>query len=334
MIDIRGGSRAYYLRAFGEEFGRDDQFINIVGGGFSAWKASFYNNDIPHNYSFNALTPLTNVGGTLLGFSSPSGTYPPAENPSAWGTWNYGTQRNTTGGNFEVSMKSPWFVRADYNEVRTNGIKPASGQLGTGSGNGFIEFGAPADYKTQNTVIEGGYNTKQYGLKLAYMPSKFTDANDFMQWPNFYMRNGLDTTLLPPDNELKKWSINGYVKQLPWDSAIIARYTPEQADEQRRSHVGGLDVEPEADEQCRQPAGESPRCGLSRHAAVRLRDEPEPDELRRRQQEDDRQRRLEREPDGAARHAGLLRLLQTGEQFDGRLVHGRAARAATVRPRP
>ncbi len=225
VIDIRGGSRAYYLRAFGEEFGRDDQFINIIGGGFGAWKASFYNNDIPHNYSFNALTPLTGVGGTLLGFSSPSGAYPPAQNPGSWGTWNYGTQRNTTGGNFEVSMKSPWFVRADYNEVRTNGIKPSSGQLGTGSGNGMIEFGAPADYKTQNTVIEGGYNTKQYGIKLAYMASKFTDANDVMQWPNFYMRNGLDSTLLPPDNEFKKWSINGYVKQLPWDSAIIARFT-------------------------------------------------------------------------------------------------------------
>ena len=46
-----------------------------------------------------------------------------------------------------------------------------------------------------------------------------------MQWPNFYMRNGLDTTLLPPDNELKKWNLSGYWKQLPWDSAIIARYS-------------------------------------------------------------------------------------------------------------
>src|SRR5512143_152307 len=225
VVDVRGGSRAYYLRAFGEEFGRDDQFINIVGGGWGTWKASFYNNDIPHNYSFNALSPLTNVGSTLLGFSSPSGAYPPAANPNAWGTWNYGTQRNTTGGNLEVSMKSPWFIRADYNEVKTNGIKPSSGQLGTGSGNGFIEFGAPADYKTKNTTIEGGYNSKQYGIKLAYMQSKFTDANDIMQWPNFYMRNGLDTSLLPPDNDLKKWSLNGYVKQLPWDSAIVARFS-------------------------------------------------------------------------------------------------------------
>src|SRR6478735_9486802 len=29
VIDIRGSSRAYYLRVFGEELGRDDQFINV-----------------------------------------------------------------------------------------------------------------------------------------------------------------------------------------------------------------------------------------------------------------------------------------------------------------
>ena len=89
-----------------------------------------------------------------------------------------GTQRNTWGGNGEFSGKTPWFIRADYNEVKTNGIKPGSGQLGTGSGNGLIELGIPVEYKTQNTTIEGGYNTKQYGFKVAFIDSKFTDAND------------------------------------------------------------------------------------------------------------------------------------------------------------
>ena len=223
MIDIRGGNRAYYLRAFGEEFGRDDQYINIVGGGYGVWKASLYNNDIPHNYSFNALTPLAGAGGTLL--VGPGLPYPQSPNPAAWNSFNYGTQRNLWGGNAEFSNKTPWFIRADYNEVTMNGVKPGSGQLGTGSGNGLIEFGVPVDYKTKNTTIEGGYNSRQYGFKLAYINSKFTDANDTLQWTNFYMRSGLDYSLLPPDNELKKWSFNGYIKQLPWDSAIIARFT-------------------------------------------------------------------------------------------------------------
>src|SRR5512136_2519337 len=46
VVDVRGSSRTMYLRAFGEEFGRDDQFINIVGGSYQSWKASLYNNNI------------------------------------------------------------------------------------------------------------------------------------------------------------------------------------------------------------------------------------------------------------------------------------------------
>ena len=109
--------------------------------------------------------------------------------------------------------------------MQTGGVKPGSAQLGTGSGNGLIELGVPVDYKTKNALIEGGYNSKQYGLKIAFIDSKFTNGNDSFQWTNFYLRNGLDASLLPPDNELKKWSLNGYIKQLPWDSAIIARFT-------------------------------------------------------------------------------------------------------------
>ena len=185
--------------------------------------------------------------------------YPPLQNPSQWYTFNYGTQRNTWGGNGEFSGKTPWLIRADYNEVKQNGIKPSSGQLGTGSGNGLIELGAPVDYKTQNTTIEGGYNTKQYGFKLAFLDSKFSDANDSFQWTNFYMKSGLDQSLLPSDNELKKWSFNGYIKQLPWDSAIIVALRAEQ-DDQQLQHG---DVEPEADAgvRCRPASAQPPGVG-------------------------------------------------------------------------
>ena len=121
--------------------------------------------------------------------------------------------------------------------MQTNGIKPGSAQLGTGSGNGLIELGVPVDYKTKNALIEGGYNSKQYGFKLSYIDSKFSNGNDSFQWTNFYMRSGLDASLLPPDNELKKWNISGYIKQLPWDSAIIARFTQSK----QTSNVGLTD---------------------------------------------------------------------------------------------
>ena len=193
--------------------------------------------------------------------------YPQSPNPNNWYTFNYGTQRNTWGGNGEFSGKTPWFIRADYNEVKTNGIKPGSGQLGTGSGNGLIELGIPVEYKTQNTTIEGGYNTRQYGFKVAFLDSKFTDANDVVQWTNFYMRSGLDYSLLPPDNELKKWAFNGYIKQLPWDSAIIARFTQSKLDEQLRHRVD----KPQADGEHALRPMHPARRGQPRDAAVRRR---------------------------------------------------------------
>lgn len=47
VFDIMGGNRTYYFRAFGEELGRDDQFINVSGGAYGAWKASIYSQSIP-----------------------------------------------------------------------------------------------------------------------------------------------------------------------------------------------------------------------------------------------------------------------------------------------
>ena len=67
------------------------------------------------------------------------------------------------------------------------GTRPWSGQLGTGSGNGLIEFGIPTDFKTKNTTIEAGYVAKAWNVKLQYLDSKFTNGEQSAQWTNFYM---------------------------------------------------------------------------------------------------------------------------------------------------
>jgi hypothetical protein len=224
VIDLRGGNRGYYLRGFGENFGRDDQYINVVGGGYNAFKAQVYSDNIPHNLSFNALTPLQNSGTSLM--TNP-GTppYPPARLPGTWNTFSYSTQRDTLGGNVEVSAGSPFYVRGDYNEVTTTGIRPGSGQLGTGSGNGLIELGIPTDFKTKNTTIDAGYLGKSWNVKLQFLDSKFSNGTQNAQWTNFYMLNGLDTSLLAPDNDLQKWTLTGLWRDLPWDSHVNFRVT-------------------------------------------------------------------------------------------------------------
>jgi OOP family OmpA-OmpF porin len=223
IIDLRGASRTYWFTTWADQLGRDDQFVDIRGGAWGAWKARFYNDKIPHNLSWNAISPLINPTSLLQ--TAPAGAYPPAQNPATWTTFDYGIQRNTTGATAEFSFHSPWFVRADYNEVKVDGVRPSSGQLGTGSGNGLVEIGFPTDYKTQNTTIEAGYQGKTWNVKLAYLDSRFKSSGDTLQFANFYMRNGLDELYGPPDNELTKWTLSGNLRQLPLDTTVSARFT-------------------------------------------------------------------------------------------------------------
>ena len=224
VLDIMGGNRGYYLRGYGENLGRDDQYFNVVGGGYNSFRAAVYSDNLPHNLSFNALSPLQS-NGTAVMTNPGTPPYPPARFPGDWNTFNYSVQRNTYGGNLEVSAGSPFFFRADYNEVTMTGTRPWSGQLGTGSGNGLIEFGAPTDFKTKNTTIEAGYATKAWNVKLQYLDSKFSNGEQSAQWTNFYMLNGLDQSRMAPNNDLSKWTLTGAWKDLPWDSAINFRVT-------------------------------------------------------------------------------------------------------------
>ncbi len=223
VIDLIGANRGYYLRGFAENMGRDDQYINVLGGGYGMFKGQFYSDRMPHNLSFNALTPLAGAGTGLQ--TNPALPYPQAYNPGQWNTFNYSLQRNTIGGNVEVSANTPFYVRADYNEVTTTGTRPGSAQLGTGSGNGLIELGMPTEYKTQNSTLEAGYATKAWNVKFAFLDSKFSNSTPTTQWTNFYMRSALDWQLPAPDNELQKWSLNGMVRDLPWDSQLLVRVT-------------------------------------------------------------------------------------------------------------
>jgi hypothetical protein len=222
-IDLQGSSSRYYFRAFGENLGYDDEYLNLRGGRYSIFKYQLYEDKMPHNLSWNALTPLAGTGGTLL--TGPGGAYPPAQDPSVWNKFDYRLQRNTYGGNFEFTANSPWHIRVDYVENQMEGVRPQSARLGTSSNNGMIEFGAPVDYKTKTLSLDGGYSTKDASFSVNVLNSKFSNSNALMQFTNFYMLNGLDTYLLPPDNDLKKLSLNGTLRQLPVNSTLAGRFT-------------------------------------------------------------------------------------------------------------
>jgi putative beta-barrel porin MtrB/PioB len=232
-IDLMGTSTRNYVRFFGENLGYDDQLLNLRGGEYGTFKYQVFQDKMPHNLSWGALTPLTGTGSATLTLPgavpvnvAPSiPPYPPAQDPRTWNQFDYKLQRNVIGGNFDFTGNSPWNLRAGYNEITTQGVRPLSARLGTGSGNGLIEFGGPTDYKTKDFTLDGGYSTKKGSISVNFLNSRFSNAVESMQFTNFFMLNNLDTMYLPPDNILNRVGLNATVRELPVNSTLSVRGT-------------------------------------------------------------------------------------------------------------
>jgi len=216
--DVQGSNDRNYIKFFGENFGRDDQLLRLSGGQYGSVKYELYQDKMPHNLSWNALTPMTSTGASVLGGTRNL-------DASTWNRFDYSLQRENRGLKAEVTANSPWHLRGEFNEVTMTGIRPGSGRLGTSSSFGLEELGYPVDYKTRNFIVDGGFASKAASFSLSYTVSVFDNANPSVQWPNFYQANAADTTLLPPNNMLQKWGLNGTLRNLPMNSTLAARAT-------------------------------------------------------------------------------------------------------------
>ena len=233
--DIRGESNNYFLRYFGENIGRDDQFMELKGGQYGVFKYSLTNNNIIHNLTSNAITPFAGVGTNNLTFSVAPGLATPAAailNTATWGRFDYSIKHENYGGTFELqsTAASPFYFRATANQKETKGVKPF-GQAVSSPGGQALELPQVVDYTTTDASAEAGYATKtsQYSLNVSW--SKFKDNNDFFTWRNPLLTAGVTTerTTIAADNNLWKAALNGMWKQLPMSSTLALRGTYSQA---------------------------------------------------------------------------------------------------------
>ena len=219
-VGAQGRNSTTWFQGYGENFGRDDQYMFLRGGMYDVFKAGGYLNDIPHNFAFGAKTPYSGIGSSTLIANFPN------IDPGTWNTFDLGYKRRDAGGYFEWQRNSPWYFRVDGNEVKFSGTKVGSGANGTSPGNGFVDLPIPTQYKTSNVGVEGGYQTSKATLSLRWDYSRFNNANDTLNWTNPYFgSNQLDTTFLPPDNTFNKLTVTGNYRDLPWHSVLSARYT-------------------------------------------------------------------------------------------------------------
>ena len=221
IFDIRGRGDEYYFNAFGENLGRDDQYIDLRGGKYGVFKYQLYDSELRHNFGSGAgaLSPYAGIGSPTL-----SAVFPNL-NVTNWNSFDNSYKRQDVGAMFEVSAKSPWYLRFDGNQVKREGIKVIAGAQGTSPGNGFIDLPSPVDFTTQNFAVEGGYSSKKGHIAVNVLHSKFSNSNDLLRWSNGFFGNGLDTTVLPPDSDLTKIGINGNLRQLPLSSTLAGRLT-------------------------------------------------------------------------------------------------------------
>ena len=174
---------------------------------------------MPHNFSSNAITPYVGVGGNTL-----FGTFPQLST-SGWSQFNLGYDRQDVGGYFEWQKNSPWYFRADGNQVKFEGTKVGSAALGTSPGNGYIALPIPVQTTTDNFGVEAGYQTSKATARAALGLRKFNNDNEQLNWTNPFFGNLPDATPLAPDNTFNKFTLTGNYRDLPWRSVISARYT-------------------------------------------------------------------------------------------------------------
>lgn len=218
-------SEGFYSSLTGKNIGLDDQYYKLSGGKWGVFKYSFYYNEIPHNYSFDARTFYTGIGTNNLNYAY---TTVPTD-ASLWSTFDYKIKRKDLGASIEFTAKSPFYVIMAANQVQRDGLYPIGAPSGVfrtvspGSspfGN-VTELPAPTDTTTRNSSIEIGYRTKPLLLSLSALISKFDTQNEWLTFRNPYVTNQSlsETISLPPDNKYWKLKFTGALK-LPLDSTL------------------------------------------------------------------------------------------------------------------
>lgn len=218
IFDIKGRGDDHYLDLFGENLGRDDQYLDLRGGKYTIYKYRLFDDRIVHNWAFDARTPYSGIGSTTLTATLPN------LNADTWNRFDFKQKQKNIGGLFEISNNSPWYVRLDANQSKSEGLKLIAGSNGTSPVNGFFDKPFPIDFTTSTVAVEGGYASREGQLSLNVLRSRFSNENELLQWQNAFF-GGLDTSTLPPDSGTNKIGINGNLKQLPFGSTLAGRIT-------------------------------------------------------------------------------------------------------------
>ena len=186
-----------------------------MGGQRGAFKFYLYYNEIPHNTSYNAITPYAGAGSNALSYGGP-GT--PSSDTSTWLPFDYSTKRKDYGAGMKVNVVKPFYVDLSVAQEKKTGTRP-SGAEGASSFGNAIELPSPVDYTTNSAKAEIGYAKQPFFGSFQYFYSQFKNGNENLSFRNPFLSTqpNVDTLSLEPDNTFHKGAFTGNAK-LPFNS--------------------------------------------------------------------------------------------------------------------
>ncbi len=214
----------YHFQLDTENPGTDDQSFQVKGGEYGSFKYKFNYSEMLHNYGFDAVSPATGIGTSHL--IIPTAAAAAALPVSQWTKFDYSVNHKTYGGELELSLNSPFYVKAGVERREQNGLRPYSFYLGqmASANRGIAEVPEPISTTTDNLNLKVGYVGETISTSLSGTLSSFTNDNKFMDYANSWgngTTQGIDRTdAFSPDNDYGKLAADLSWRDLPLASVL------------------------------------------------------------------------------------------------------------------
>lgn len=213
----------YHFQLDGKNIGRDDQSFQFKGGEYGNFKYKFHYDEMPHNYTFDAITPFSGVGTSNIAFVDAD----PSDSIANWTKFDYAVDHKSYGGELEISLGSPFYVNFGAEKREQDGLRPYAvltyrAPFGTRQ---LAEFPEPISHTTDNLHLKGGYLGESITASLSGVLSSF--KNDIKHFQGISPTGGSvvandDNVVLAPDNDYMKIAGDLTWRRLPLSSVLAA----------------------------------------------------------------------------------------------------------------
>lgn len=245
-IRVNKESGDFFFQFQADDILYDTQNYQVNGGTYGKYKFNLFYNEIPHNLTFDARTPLSGIGGDTLTYTGAGGTLN-AEAPavSTWNTFDYEVDRQKTGASLRLDMMKPYYLDFSFSQEDREGIKPTATSWNAVAGGGTrrtIEMPEPVDYVTDLLKAEVGYGLNPFFGAISYTYSKFDNAHNTLYYEHPNTAGTMEAISLPPDNDYYKLDFKGKAL-LPMSSALgvnISRSVAESTFDLRSQYLSDV----------------------------------------------------------------------------------------------